>query len=481
MFLFGSLVALIMFYVSVIFLHFANSITYMYRKIIHSTVQVAGTLIVYITSLPVVFSSEEDLIRYSAMTVAFVIMPLVLLSRGPLKRHHVIIGKTGLLLYSIIIFIVATYNGDLYVYPSLVVMCLYILYIIVSWFRSLPSIESIIVKNPVGTYSICGDCRLHIAGNGWSYYLNRNVFATEVSSRAISGEYSNNVWGAGTSIGTVQRTLQKRNQTLSSHPCIMGATLGGWVFTSAHGSGGALTGRSITAVKLYDCVSKTITKYSYPCSMLRVGESLSAQRRYIVLEVEIAPVDDIICHLKVSDIQNKEDLHNFMYDAFSINRMIFVDRASAVSLIWSTKDKSNQTFGIGRFIPVWLISIGPRYFTWVRKSDWSRTARLSDANHFAPDPPYFSGLVARFFTNIELYIRPVPPKIFLWTFIEKLQQLFKDEYRSARCEIRIERNTLFLDFSFVGAHDFKPIYRLVRYILQPTSMYFHKGKFIPQL
>eukprot|EP00966_Prymnesium_polylepis_P331790 7387358-Prymnesium_polylepis.1 len=68
-----------------------------------------------------------------ALALAFVIMPLVLLSRGPLKRHHVII----------------------------------------------------------------------------------------VSSRAISGEYSNNVWGAGTSIGPVQRTLQKRNQTLSSHPWII--------------------------------------------------------------------------------------------------------------------------------------------------------------------------------------------------------------------------------------------------------------------
>ena len=104
-FMTASLVALGWFWCSVVGMRFAYGLTYMFRKVVHSTMQVAGVALVYATSLPTALSSDTDAtIRCAAMFVVFAIMPAVLLTRGPLKRYHNEVGRAGLLAYAALVF-----------------------------------------------------------------------------------------------------------------------------------------------------------------------------------------------------------------------------------------------------------------------------------------------------------------------------------------------------------------------------------------
>lgn len=482
-FMSSSLVTLSLFWCSVVVMRFAQGLSYMFRKVLHSTMQIATVVFAYATSVPFIFTtSVDEPVRYAAATVSFGIIPIVLLTRGTLKRFHTQVGRLGLLSYSALVFALAIFHTHTHRVSASVLLGLCIFYSVAAFAHPSPSVSRLITRDPDGTYTVQRKCdRVVLVGGGWSSYLNRTLVATELSTRTLTGEYSTNNWGAGTSISTVQRTLRGRKQTLSSHPCIMRATLGGWVFTAAHGSGGQNTRPSIRSVTLYDCESASVTKHTYPCDhILPPNAKADALRRYIVLEVEVIPVEDVVCHLRVTDILEESNVHDFMYDDTLLSRMIFLDKASVLSVVWSRLRRSEaRTFGVGRVVPVWLSSIGPRFFSCIRRSDWSRSSTLSVANHFAPDPPYYSGLVARFFTNFELYVRPVPTSLVLWTLVKGLQRLFGDRYPLARCEVRIEQHTLFLDFSIFNTSDTCAIESLVRTILKPRSLHFHRGKFVP--
>lgn len=477
-FLMGSIIALSIFYASVMMLHFMHRLAYMFRKIVHATAQLTGVAIVYSTALPALNDSRFE-IRHGARVVCIGIMPTVLLSRiPPLKRWHVSVGKAALLTHALLLFVISFRDSIVTVLLSGTLVALFTTYILTSSMRGHPAVSKIIARNADGSYT---STRTHgtatVVGGGWASYLNRTVTAREVSSRVISGEYARNVWGAGTSIATVQRVLRKRKQTLPSHPCIMGATLGGWVFTSAHGSGGSESPPAIKSFTVYDIKRNTVGKREYPCAVWH-GKSLEELRRYIILEVEIIPCDNICCHLRVASVNNERHVHCFMH-APSVNRMIFLDRSATLSLVW-TRTSSVRTYGLGTLVPIWLTSVGPRFFARIRTTDWSHRASLSEANHFAPDPPYYSGLIARCFTNFECFVRPVPSSSSMWRFMARLQELFAAEYPSARCEVRVETSTLFLDFSVLGAPHFDSIFKLIDESLHPRELLLHQGKYVPR-
>lgn len=358
---------------------------------------------------------------------------------------------------------------------------MYFLYTIFSYIYKRPTVSNILQRKPDGSYCIvtCHSNNKPIVGGGWASFLNRTIFASEISTHVISKEYEKNVWGAGSSIRTVQSVLQKRGQTLGSQPCIMGATLGGWIFTSAHGSGGTDIKHSIQTITVYNREKQRTEKYKYPCNKFDPAVTITERSKYIILEVQIIPFKNAEYYLHVKDIESVSDMNNFMYGK-SVNRMIFLDCVSMVSMVWNSIP-CESTYGLGRIIPVWFISIGPRFFTWIQKSDWNRKATLSIANHFAPDPPYFSGLIARFFTNFEILVQPIPSSTVLWKFAIALQNIFMKDYPSARCEIRIEINTLFLDFSVFHTINFDSIFKLVSYHLNQQRLVFHKGKFMPHV
>jgi hypothetical protein len=482
----GSLIALGLFLVSVTGVHFANNVAYMYRKILHSIIQICGVVVVYYAAVSSILSTKEPrAVRYGASVVSLGIMPFILASRGvQFKEYHALIGKIGLVAYALTVAVlVETVESESYRWPSRIMLSSYIAYVVATVAFPLPTMSKLIKRMPDGRYVIFSACgKYTVEGGGWSTFLNRGITPGGVSTRSARGEFAPNVWGAGTTIQTVQATLRKRKQTLVSHPCILGATLGGWVFTSAHGGGGndLKSGcGSIRVVTLFDCKEKTIERHTYPCSVLSPSLSLADQRRYLVLEVEVSPVENVACHLDVADISTLDDLHAFLHGS-SVNRMIFFDRAVATRLVWSTSTPPAQrTLGLGSLIPLWIISLGPRFSSWVRRSDWNRTATLADANHFAPDPPYYSGLIARWFTNFEFFIQPVPDGLTLMSLISRLQKLFETEHPSARCEIRVEMETIYLDFSIVASTNVASIEHVVRNVLKPQSMYYHKGKYVP--
>ena len=90
-------------------------------------------------------------------------------------------------------------------------------------------------------------------GSGWSFFLDKgrrkgNVYYT----RHMRGELSDGYFGSGTMIKEVQSILKKQNKTLFSYPSIENGTLGGWIASGSHGSGGTLWKTSFGKITVWD-------------------------------------------------------------------------------------------------------------------------------------------------------------------------------------------------------------------------------------
>ena len=88
-------------------------------------------------------------------------------------------------------------------------------------------------------------------GGGWSFFLNK----TPLVGRPIyasRGLRASGRFGAGTRIKTLQKRLVRSGQTLYSYPSIENGTLGGWIASGSHGSGGTLWKPSIGSILVRD-------------------------------------------------------------------------------------------------------------------------------------------------------------------------------------------------------------------------------------
>ena len=79
-----------------------------------------------------------------------------------------------------------------------------------------------------------------VVGHGWSFFLQKErpknpVFTHNFCS---SKPDKNGFWKAGTTLGTVARYYELRQEAFPSLPSYQNITLGGWIMTSSHGSSG---------------------------------------------------------------------------------------------------------------------------------------------------------------------------------------------------------------------------------------------------
>lgn len=483
----GIVVGLI-FPISIFYTHFASNTSLMFRKIVHSLLQVSGILILYCVAIPLIIKGEcfnspgVAVYCIGGHSLLWVFIPTVLLTRLPQwKQYHVSVSKCVLAFaatHTVLGAYITREEVGLFI-PSIFILFVYCLYFVLSHMFPYRSVDSIVTRGEDGRYTVHKiGYETIVVGGGWSSFLNKRVCTKEESViRSLQGEFGSNVWGAGTSIGKVQSDLKKRGMTLSSHPCISGATLGGWVFTDAHGSGGGECAKSIGIVTVCDTVSGVVSRIE---PSLLFGKGKEIDRRYVILDVCVKPVQNSVCYRRVFDIKSREDVSTFLMET-SFLRVIFLDRKSNMCILWTRDRKcsppSLSSRILGLCVPLWLISVGPSLFSWVPKSAWYIETNVSDSNHFAPDPPYYSGLIARVFTNFELYVYHHPTTSQLFLLCKEIQSIFGKDIQG-RCEVRLEFGVLFLDFSLYGRRVYSSIYDAIQKCIGNVKISLHKGKYI---
>ncbi len=327
-------------------------------------------------------------------------------------------------------------------------------------------------------------------GSGWSFFLNKHrlqglpVFAP--SGRQTSGR-----WGAGTKIKHLQRALLKEGLTLSSYPSIENGTIGAWIASGSHGSGGTLWKPNFGQLLVRDL--ETDDEFMTDVKTLFHKEaSIADCRRYLILEVEITAHPNVWCKRVADKMKTEIDYRSFMVEP-SYLRMLQIGQRGIMRILWLPL-KAGEEDGTDIYpvsvsqLAFWLqadiFSIlhsanakDKDWFNWPvrpRKRLLSRI-RLSDANRFTQEPSALTSPIGLFWVNFEVFVlqyNATPEG--LHQISEALRHLF--ETLRGRCELRLGANILFLDFNVARSVDTRRIFDLLHGFLHPNKIVLHRGK-----
>ena len=296
-------------------------------------------------------------------------------------------------------------------------------------------------------------------GSGWGFVLNGGDVVGSSSFRVAPSGYHRRTqrWRAGTSIATLQRHLRKRGQTLTGHPSLLSATLGGWIFTGSHGSGGTLWRSSMGRVTVRDEDTGEVVDATSKKVFFTDARTMDQQRRYTVMEVEILPAKDVRCERIAFDVHTTDDAARFL-SAPSYLRMIFVDARGVLALLWAPlalasdsmrrppRDKTQWYHAL--VPPPWLASLlGARVMAAIPREAWRRVQRLSEANAFAPTPPFVvaPAVALLLYTNFEIFVFASPSPSQILALCAALRDAIRPFGDDARCELRYGPGKLFVD------------------------------------
>lgn len=484
----GMVVAIgILFPTSVLLVHYAHGLTHMFRKAVHATLQILGVVLIYAAAVPMTSLSNEGppirrVHRIWGYALLYGGIPLVLVTRlPPLKRWHVDVGHVVLFALSVQCAIGAALKGQtaLVVFTG-VLTVFYAVYSIHSWLTRYPSVSDLVRREADGAYTVIPSTPTHVVaiGSDWSSYLSKAICTqTQLFTRRLSGAYGGGRWGAGTTVGTLQAQLAKEGKTLPSHPSVLGATLGAWAFTASHGGGGTRWKACLGRTTVWDTHAGRVFEVPHPERVFHDHTTIEAQRRYVVLDVCVLPVANDTCYQTAFCIETSQDAHRFLHED-TYARLVFVDKHSALCFLW-TAHQTTPLSRWGALFPPWIFGskLLPRWLTcWVPLRIWNRRMTLRSANHFAPDPPYWTGLVAYAYTNVELFVKIRLTAKLLAVLCDSLRSMLCTS--GGRCEVRYEGDKLFLDFAIVGSRHYRGIFRaLARVLPQGTRVSLHKGKY----
>ena len=131
------------------------------------------------------------------------------------------------------------------------------------------------------------------AGGGWSFFLNKQALRGR-PVYAKSGLQTSGRWGAGTKIKDLQAALVRDGLTLSSYPSVQNGTLGGWIASGSHGSGGTLWKSNFGDIVVRDLRSghEFTTR---PKALFHRRARIDECRRYLILEVQVTPHANVWC------------------------------------------------------------------------------------------------------------------------------------------------------------------------------------------
>lgn len=339
--------------------------------------------------------------------------------------------------------------------------------------------------------------RAIVVGGGWSFFLRRELVPSHrrfVSSDLLVGRLSNGRWGAGTTIRDLQAHLKREGLTLAGHPSVDTATLGGWMFTHSHGSGGTLWKPAFGSMLVLDQDTGHIFEPDKSPFSDRVREE--DQRRFVLLEVEVTPVRNVTCVRRAYDLDSLPSARAFLEEETYL-RLLFVDALSSLAFVWG-KDGG----GVHRpflswwesvlsflFQP-WLATLLPSLSSRFPRRYWTKRMTLSDANLFSIEPPIVGSVVSLTYVNFEVFVHTHVTHTLLFRVVKAHRDLFSSHpsftdllsLGGDRVEVRCGRNILFLDYSLrsfsrKGGDKRRSVFLLLRSLFgSEARVGLHKGK-----
>ena len=312
-----------------------------------------------------------------------------------------------------------------------------------------------------------------VLGGGWSWILRRRAWPpNRIACRSGRSARGPGWWHAGTTIGEVQDELAREGRTLAGHPSILSATLGGWIGSKSHGSGGSLWTPTMgrVAVEAHEDGTRRIL----------ASKSAVDVTRAIVREVELLSVPNVVCERRVTYLTSEGDVARELFATPTHLRAVFVDRLQSLCVTWIPTPTQTPPTASWEFPPLWLTTALPaRARRGWNTERWTRRMTLRDANAFGPEPPFLLATAAiATHTNFELFVtEPTTPRL-IWRICTEFRALFDGGSLMGRLELRFGRTIQFLDFDvlrFVG--DTSVVFRTIRKIYGANARFsLHPGK-----
>lgn len=285
----------------------------------------------------------------------------------------------------------------------------------------------------------CGRRRV-VLGGGWSWILRRRRLPPNCIVCKRGRSTTPGWWHAGTTIREVQSGLAMEGRTLAGHPSILSASLGGWIGSKSHGTGGSLWTPTMgqVLVELDDGRRRVLPAKEH----VNIDEM-------IVREVEIHSVPNVVCERRVTYLTSEAVVAQTLFRTPTHLRAIFVDRYQSLCITWCpTNDQTSPVPSSCEFPPLWLMTMLPA----ARRNNltverWTRRMTLRDANALGPDPPFiFATAAMATHTNFEIFVSEHSTPNLIWRLCTEFGHMFSIHNGVGRLELRFGRNKQFLDF-----------------------------------
>jgi len=325
------------------------------------------------------------------------------------------------------------------------------------------------------------------AGSGWSFFLQkrslrgRPIYAKK--GMQVSGR-----WGAGTKIKDLQKVLTGLGLTLSSYPSIENGTIGGWIASGSHGSGGTLWRKNFGTVLVRNL--KTNEEITIdPEEIFHKRATVAECRNYFILEVEITPHTNVWCKRSVSKMSSVDDYDEFITRS-SYLRVLQIGRRGVLCLLWvpvseeTTVKEKKGVMGHSLWFETDILSIlqsnDARNKDWFnfpvrRKDEYDSRVRLAKANQYTMEPNLLTTPIGLFWINFEVFVLKYKSSAKqLSDIANALCLLFDDMY--GRCELRLGSDILFLDFNVSAASNTRIVFEVLHGILNSFEIVLHRGK-----
>lgn len=304
----------------------------------------------------------------------------------------------------------------------------------------------------------------------------------------MKGKYPNGRWGAGTNIKTLQSHLTRNKLTLTSHPSIENGTLGGWIASGSHGSGGTLWKPNFGKITVMDQRTKKIFQAS-PKTLFHDRTTIAECRNYLILDVEITPSKDVLCKRSAFKVFDESDVTRFL-ETDTYLRMLQLGARGILALMWTPVDESEvESSGMSNW-KVWFQSdiLSILQSGHARSSEWfsfpidppahfETVQRLSDANKFTPEPLVINAPLGLGFVNFEVFLLDyeMSPSTLL-KISNAICDLFTHKVLG-RCEVRCGKTKSFFDFVIQRGYDTHLVFECLYNILgDDVEISLHRGK-----
>lgn len=309
-----------------------------------------------------------------------------------------------------------------------------------------------------------------LVGGAWSFVLsNRPPGHPRVYTRSLRGvrrEDGREWWGAGATIGEVASDLRRRGMALTGHPSVLTATLGGWIASASHGSGGTLWKKSIGGLRILDRATGGVFTAG-DAALFGPAADATALSRYAILEVEVLPVANVPCTRVAFDLTCEADARRYL-TAPSYVRVLFVNAREATCFLWVPPPSvAAGTRAAAWWLPPWLWSILPSFAggRMLDRRRWTRRMPLSESHAFGPTPPAAANaIVASLYVNFELFVHTALTACQLWQATRCLQACLHGR-AGGRVDIRGGSGS----WTFFDVALFRPDAAAVRAILEAIA------------